>query len=60
MNDRTNCYEFIGIWGSGKTTLINDVSKKLISDGFVVKNFLDFFIIVTITSKLFIVEIYNM
>ena len=42
MNDRTNCYEFIGIWGSGKTTLINDVSKKLISDGFVVKNFLDF------------------
>jgi hypothetical protein len=43
MNNRTICYEFLGIWGSGKTTLINDLSKKLIKRGVVVKSFIDFY-----------------
>ena len=42
MNYPIQCYEFIGIWGSGKTTLISDVSKKLVGNGLVVKKFPDF------------------
>ncbi len=42
MLKNTICIEFIGIWGSGKSALINELSKKLQSEGIVVARFLDF------------------
>ena len=42
MSNDPICIEFIGIWGSGKTTLINELAKKLQSEGIVVAKFLDF------------------
>ena len=42
MSNNPICIEFIGIWGSGKTTLINELSKKLQSEGIVVANIIDF------------------
>ena len=31
MSNNPICIEFIGIWGSGKTTLINEISKKVLA-----------------------------
>jgi thymidylate kinase len=42
MSNNTICIEFIGVWGSGKTTLINELSKKLQSEGIVVARLSDF------------------
>lgn len=42
MSNNPICIEFIGIWGSGKTTLIKEISKKLQSEGIIVANILDF------------------
>lgn len=42
MKNNIDFYEIVGVWGSGKTTLINSVSDKLISNGLQVKTFLDF------------------
>ena len=42
MSNNPICIEFIGIWGSGKTTLINELSKKLQTEGIVVARILDF------------------
>jgi thymidylate kinase len=34
--DKTICIEFVGIWGSGKTTIINQISKTLSEKGLMV------------------------
>ena len=42
MSNQAKCFEFIGLWGSGKTTLINKLSKELKKQGFKVVRFSDF------------------
>jgi thymidylate kinase len=42
MSNNPICIEFIGVWGSGKTTVINELSKKLQSEGIVVVKIIDF------------------
>jgi thymidylate kinase len=34
--DKTICFEFVGIWGAGKTTIINEISKTLSEKGLMV------------------------
>ena len=36
--DKTICIEFVGIWGAGKTTIINQISKTLSEKGLMVVN----------------------
>lgn len=36
------CIEFIGVWGSGKTTLVRKVTEELTNHGLIVANFDDF------------------
>ncbi len=40
--NKTTCVEFVGIWGSGKTTLINNLSVELQKKGLKVAKFSDF------------------
>lgn len=42
MKNNTLCIEFVGIWGSGKTTLINKISTLLIEDGLNIAKLSDF------------------